>query len=415
MVARACTRHAVTPTRLYGAPVSQHVTSAPQPDRPAEPVPPAASTVDTVAAGAPPALVGPWLAVRLDEPAWRECQLAPVGDGRSNLTFLVSCAAGSVVLRRPPLGSVAATAHDMGREQRVLTALEHTTVPVPRVLAGEVDPAVLGAPFYVMEFVDGVVPPGRPDQSWVTTEAERWAAGTAMVDVLAELHAVHPRSVGLGDFGKPAGFMARQVRRWGTQWETWRAGFAFAESLPGSAGGTASDTTRPELSRLAERLAATVPDPSGGSVVHGDYRLENLLFDRASPTRVRAVLDWEMSTLGDPLADLGLLLVYWHQAHEEPVWSDAQYLQSASSVPGFPTRTQVVARYAERRGLDPDQLREQVQFYVGFGAFKLAVVLAGVVARATAGAADARTGAGLVGALDPLVALGHHVLDDGLS
>lgn len=363
-------------------------------------------SVDTVAAGAPPAVVGPWLAEHLGDPAWTSCALSPIGDGRSNLTFAVTSAAGSVVLRRPPLGSVAATAHDMGREQRVLTGLESTAVPVPRVLAAEADADVVGAPFYVMELVDGVVPPGSEGEPWVRNPEQRRAAGDALVDVLADLHAVDPGAVGLGEFGRPAGFMTRQVRRWGTQWETWREAF-------GAAVGAGAD--RPDLTRLGERLAAAVPSSDAVAVVHGDYRLENALFDRAEPTRVRAVLDWEMSTLGDPLADLGLLLVYWHQAQERPPWSDAQYLPSASSAPGFPTRSEVVARYAQRRGLDPDQLAEQVPFYVGFGTFKLAVVLAGVVARASAGAADVRTGRGLQGALDPLVTLGHHVLDEGLD
>ncbi len=359
-------------------------------------------------------MVGPWLASHLHDRVWADCTLAPIGDGRSNLTFLVRSPAGAVVLRRPPLGAVAATAHDMGREQTVLTAMAGTAVPVPRVLAGEPDASVLGAPFYVMEFVDGVVPPGRPEQRWALSHEQRWAAGIAMVDVLADLHDVDPAAVGLQEFGRPAGFMARQVRRWGTQWETWRAGFAAAsaDDDPGT------DHARPELTRLGERLAAAAGGTTGqgvASVVHGDYRLENLLFDATESARVRAVLDWEMSTLGDPIADLGLLLVYWHQTDEAAVWNAAQYLPAASSAPGFPTRAQVLARYSQRRGLDHDHLLAQVPFYVGFGAFKLAVVLAGVVARASTGAADARTGAGLRGALDPLIALGHHVLDVGVG
>lgn len=391
----------------YGAAVSHDPTSLTTPDDATASTDPGGS-VDTVAAGAPPAVVGPWLAEHLGDPAWLTCSLSPIGDGRSNLTFAVTSAAGSVVLRRPPLGSVAATAHDMGREQRVLTALQPTAVPVPKVLAAETDGDVVGAPFYIMELVDGVVPPGSAELPWVGTPEQRWAAGAATIDVLADLHAIDPAAVGLGEFGRPAGFMARQVRRWGTQWQTWREAFSTAS-------GDGTGTDRPELTRLGDRLRAAVPDSTAVSVVHGDYRLENLIFDRSEPTRVRAVLDWEMSTLGDPLADLGLLLIYWHQAQERPPWSAAQYLPAASSAPGFPTRNQVVARYAERRGLDADALAEQVQFYVGFGAFKLAVVLAGVVARASAGAADARTGRGLSGALDPLVALGHHVLDNGLD
>ena len=364
-----------------------------------------------MAAGAPAGVVGPWLAERLAESAWRDCEISPVGDGRSNLTFRVRSAAGALVLRRPPLGSVAATAHDMGREQTVLSALAGTPVPVPRVLAGEPDATVLGAPFYVMEMVEGIVPPGGVDSPWLAEPAQRRAAGEAAVDVLAALHQVDPASVGLAGFGRPAGFMARQVRRWSTQWETWREGFTMADH---AAGGDPASGERPELTRLAERLTATVPDATGTGVVHGDYRLENLIFDHDEPTRVRAVLDWEMSTLGDPLADLGLLLVYWHQADEEPAWQAAQYLPSASGRPGFPTRADVVEHYALRRGQDATSIGERIPFYVAFGAFKLAVVLAGVVARASAGASDARTGRGLEKGLDPLVALGHHVLDEGV-
>ena len=387
--------------RRYGATVQQ------QGDRTGDDT----GAIDTVAAGAAPAVVGAWLAERLAEPAWRRCAVSPVGDGRSNLTFRVESGAGAVVLRRPPLGSVAATAHDMGREQKVLTALAATPVPVPRVLAGEPDAGVLGAPFYVMELVDGTVPPGPSEDPWLPGRAGRREAGEAAVDVLAALHRVDPAGVGLAGFGRPEGFMARQVRRWSTQWETWREAFARAEA-PGGSGDAAGE--RPELTRLAARLGDTVPESGSPTVVHGDYRLENLMFDRQAPARVRAVLDWEMSTLGDPLADLGLLLVYWHQYDEQPRWRAAQYLPSASARPGFPTRAEVVQRYARQRGLDAAELSRVIPFYVGFGAFKLAVVLAGVVARASAGAADARTGRGLRGVLDPLVALGHHVLDDGL-
>ena len=361
--------------------------------------------VDTVRRGAPPEKVGPWLAKLLDDQRWRACELSPIGDGRSNLTFGVRSAAGAVVLRRPPLGSVAATAHDMGRERTVLTALADTAVPVPAVLGGQRDGELLGAPFYVMELVKGTVPTGAAGQAWAGDPAVRRSAGAAMVDVLADLHSVDPAAVGLAEFGRPAGFMARQVRRWGTQWETWRDGLAAASG---------SDGPRPELSRLAQRLTDAVPDSSDVAIVHGDYRLENLIFAAERPTEISAVLDWEMSTLGDPLADLGLMFIYWHQEHEEQLWRAAQVLPSVTRLPGFPTRMQLLERYAVRCDRDSDELEQAVQFYVGFGAFKLAVVLAGVAARANAGAADARTASGILAALDPLVALGHHVLDNGV-
>jgi len=378
---------------LYGARVS---TSEPT----------SAAPVDTVRQGAPAEKVGPWLAECLGDPRWRECTLSPIGDGRSNLTFQVHSAAGSVVLRRPPLGGVAATAHDMGRERTVLSALASTAVPVPAVLGGQSDSELLGAPFYVMELVEGTVPAGDAGEVWASNPAVRRSAGAAMVDVLADLHNVDPASVGLGEFGRPEGFMARQVRRWSTQWETWRDGLAAASGTSGS---------RPELTRLAERLTDAVPESSAVAIVHGDYRLENLIFNVDRPEEVSAVLDWEMSTLGDPLADVGLMFIYWHQEHEQPLWRAAQVLPSVTRLPGFCTRMQLLERYAVRCDRDPAELEQVLQFYVGFGAFKLAVVLAGVAARANAGAADARTAAGVLTALEPLVTLGHHVLDQGVG
>ncbi|WP_127783320.1 phosphotransferase family protein [Rhodococcus sp. X156] len=368
----------------------------------AQPRPPA---VDTVREGAPPEVVGPWLAQQLDDPRWATCDVTPIGDGRSNLTFGVHSPAGSVVLRRPPLGSVAATAHDMGRERTVLTALAGTAVPVPQVLAGQREADLLGAPFYVMELVEGTVPTGAEGDAWADRPGVRARAGAAMVNCLAELHSIDPSSVGLAEFGRPEGFMARQLRRWSAQWETWRDGLAAASG---------SDSPRPELTRLAERLSVAVPTSAGASIVHGDYRLENMIFAPEDPAQVRAVLDWEMSTLGDPLSDLGLMFIYWHQAEEQDVWRAAQVLPSVTRLPGFPTRIELLHHYAHRRDLDPQALEQDIQFYVAFGAFKLAVVLAGVAARANAGAADARTAAGILTALDPLVALGHHVLDHGV-
>ena len=380
---------AARPGRLYGARMSSN-----------QPV-----DVDTVHRGAPPEKVGPWLAERLGDQRWATCAVSPIGDGRSNLTFEVSSAAGSVVLRRPPLGAVAATAHDMGRERTVLTALADTAVPVPAVLDGDSDGDLLGAPFYVMELVEGTVPTGAAGEAWANDPQVPANAGAAMVDVLADLHGVDPATVGLAEFGRPAGFMARQVRRWSTQWETWRDGLAAASGTGGP---------RPELSRLAQRLTDAVPDSGEVAIVHGDFRLENLIFATDPPTEVSAVLDWEMSTLGDPLADVGLLFIYWNQEQEHPLWRAAQVLPSVTRRRGFATRRQLLERYAVRRDRDPDELERKLEFYVGFGAFKLAVVLAGVAARANAGAADARTASGVLAALDPLVALGHHVLDHGL-
>ncbi|WP_037057579.1 phosphotransferase family protein [Pseudonocardia asaccharolytica] len=345
--------------------------------------------------------MGAWLAVELGDESWRRAILRPIGAGRSNLTYRVDGPAGTVVLRRPPVGEVAATAHDMGRERRVISALRGTGVPVPAILAGSEGGPPVGAPCYVMEFVDGVVPLGDPPDGWATTEAERARVGQALVDVLVALHAVDPDAVGLGDFGRPDGFMVRQVRRWSTQWETARADGVTVVS---------AETER-ELSRLRDLLGGSVPATQRNTIVHGDYRIDNCVFDRTDPGRIRAVLDWEMSTLGDPLADLGLLLIYWYQAEEQPVWRAAQHLPSPTRLPGFPLRVDVVAAYARASGLDLAPL----PWYVAFGAFKLAVVLAGILARVRAGAVPAEMAHGIEDAVEPLVTLGHHVLANGIG
>ncbi|NMH78834.1 phosphotransferase family protein [Pseudonocardia xinjiangensis] len=350
--------------------------------------------------GADAAVVGAWLAERLDDPAWRHSTLRPIGGGRSNLTYRVDSPAGAVVLRRPPVGEVAATAHDMGREQRVISALADTPVPVPRVLASSAGGPPVDAPCYVMELVDGVVPLGELPPGWATTEDERRRASQALVDVLVALHEVDPAAVGLGDFGRPEGFLARQVRRWVTQWEKAR-----------DSGIPVEEKTVTELTRLAEALAGALPTTQRHTIVHGDYRIDNCLFDAGDPGRIRAVLDWELSTLGDPLADLGLLLVYWREADDGPAWRAARFIPSPTQLPGFLGRTEIARAYAAGSGLDLAPL----PWYVAFGAFKLAVVLAGILARVRAGVVPASMAEGLEGSVDPLVALGHHVLAEGLA
>ncbi|HZG91656.1 MAG TPA: phosphotransferase family protein [Pseudonocardia sp.] len=359
--------------------------------------PPGADPPGGALPGADPAAVGPWLADRLGDPRWRACTMAPIGAGRSNLTYRVDSAAGAVVLRRPPVGEVAATAHDMGREQRIISALAGTDVPVPAVLAASPGGPPVDAPCFVMELVDGVVPLHSLPDGWATTEAERARLSTALVDVLVRLHAVDPAAVGLADFGRPEGFMARQVRRWVTQWE--------------HAKDASDDDVADDLSALAEALAAAVPTTQRHTIVHGDYRIDNCIFDAADPGRIRAVLDWEMSTLGDPLADLGLLLVYWREADDSPVWRSARRIPGPTALPGFLRRSEIAGSYAGATGLDLAPL----PWYVAFGAFKLAVVLAGIVARVRAGMVPADKAAGLEGSVPPLVALGRHVLDEGLE
>jgi len=275
-----------------------------------------------------------------------------IAGGRSNLTYTVSDGSSVWVLRRPPLGHVLATAHDMGREFRAMTALAPSPVPVPRTILLCADDAVLGAPFYLMEKVDGTVFRSSEQVTAALTAPQARELSFTLVDVLAELHAVDIDEVGLSDFGRPDGYLRRQVRRWRGQLDKSRS-----RDVPG-------------IDELHDRLAASVPRSQASAIVHGDFRLDNVIVDAGR--RVVAVLDWEMSTLGDPLADLGLLVVYWNTLMP---------LAGASRENGFATADEVIAHYGSRTGLD----LSTVDWYVAFGFFKLAVVAEGIHYRFTLG------------------------------
>jgi aminoglycoside phosphotransferase (APT) family kinase protein len=349
---------------------------------------PTAQRLEPITTGAEPEVVGPLLADVLHDPRWQACDVALISGGKSNLTYRVACDAGEVVLRRPPLGHVLPTAHDMVREYTVLRALDGTAVPVPRVLhLGGAD-GPLGASFYVMERVLGHICRNALPPGYAEDPLSRAGIGAALVDVLAELHAVDPAAVGLEGFGRPAGFVERQLRRWSRQWEASRT------------------AELPALDRLRDELARTLPPQRAAAIVHGDYRLDNTILHPTSPGRIVAVLDWEMSTLGDPLTDLGTLLAYWSEETDGAVLAAARVMAPVTAAEGFPTRAEVVRRYAERTGLDVSD----VEWYQAFAYFKLAVVCQGIAARAAGGA---MLGSGFDEAqrlVAPLVAAGLHVL-----
>ncbi|HEX5565537.1 MAG TPA: phosphotransferase family protein [Streptomyces sp.] len=291
--------------------------------------------------------------------------------GRSNLTYEVSDGASRWVVRRPPLGHVLATAHDMAREHRVISALGPTAVPVPGTVLLCEDPSVLGAPFYVMEYVEGT--PYRTAGQLAALGPERTRELVlALPDTLVALHSVDHAAVGLADFGRPEGFLERQLRRWGKQLAASRS-----RDLPGIDG-------------LHAALGTRLPASPAPTVVHGDYRLDNVLV--GADDRITAVLDWEMSTLGDPLTDLGLLVMYSRQRHVPGV-----PIATTRDAPGHPEPEELVERYAAGSGRDVSD----IAWYTAFACFKLAVILEGIHYRHTLGQT---VGAGFdrIGALVPL-------------
>lgn len=324
----------------------------------------APATTDEVS-GVDVASVTEWLTARvpaLDPPLHFE----RITGGLSNLTFRVIDSAGRRwVLRRPPLGHVLATAHDMSREARILTALAPTSVPVPPVVAMCEDEGVNGAPFYVMDFVDGIIASSAAAAAPLDGDARR-RAGESLVDVLASIHSVDVDAVGLGDLGRREAYVDRQLSRWKRQWDATK------------------DVDLPEMDELHARLTASVPPQGDATIVHGDYRLDNCLL--GPDGSVAAVLDWELCTLGDPLADFGLLFVYWGEAGDRFMVNE----DAATRLPGFPTRLELLDRYADVTGRDVSRIGT----YVALGYWKLACILQGVLVRFRAGAMGDETSEG---------------------
>ncbi|ALJ21893.1 phosphotransferase family protein [Microbacterium sp. No. 7] len=307
-----------------------------------------------------PERLGPALARATGDDRWLTHDARLIAGGKSNLTFELSSAAGSLILRRPPTGELLPRAHDMGREVRVQRALHPTAVPVPCIVYAETEPHLLDVAFYVMEKVPGIIIADSLPAGYAVTAEERTALADALIDGLVALHTVDPAAIGLSDYGRPAGFLARQVRTWTRQWHASKM------------------RDVPAVDDLAARLTAHEwREDFRASIVHGDYRLDNCVFDAEDPRRLRAVLDWELSTLGDPLADLASLLLFWVEAGEpEPALTPALTRET-----GFPSRAHLIARYADASGTALDDL----DAYVAFAHFKMAVITQGIAARVAAG------------------------------
>ncbi len=287
--------------------------------------------------------------------------------GHSNETFFIRRSGHEWVLRRPPRGAFLPTAHDVLREHRVLAALADTPVRAPRPLLACEDDSVIGAPFYVMERVEGLVVRDRlPDFVDQDQDVER-RVGEELIEALAELHAVDWTAVGLEGWGKPTGYLDRQLRRWTGQIQLTTR---FTRPLP-------------DLLRVGEWLEETLPPSPPSTIVHGDYKLDNVVLASEPPARILAILDWEMSTIGDPLADLGYLLSFWREPGDPP---DPVLIEQAqlTRIPGFSTREELVDRYRERTGRHVGDLT----WYGVLAAWKLAILLEGSYARHLAGATD---------------------------
>jgi aminoglycoside phosphotransferase (APT) family kinase protein len=286
-----------------------------------------------------------------------------IAGGRSNPTFRVEDSAGhAYALRRPPLHHVLPTAHDMSREYKVMTGLGPTDVPVPLTYGLCRDEAVNGAPFYVMEFVEGHILRTTAQAEAAFDVPTRRRVGPQLADTLARLHAVDLEATGLSDLGRHDGYIGRQLKRWTEQYRQMQ--------VPGVDHGGL-------VEKVGEELAARVPEQIGTSIVHGDYRLDNTVLDDTGA--VRAVLDWEICTLGDPMADVGMLMVYWTDPDDAVV---ALLDGGATTAEGFSRRGEVLEAYAEASGRDVGL----IDYYTAFGYWKLACILQGVYARYVAGA-----------------------------
>ena len=291
-----------------------------------------------------------------------EPEIEPIGDGHSNVTYALRRGDARLVVRRPPRGPLPPSAHDVLREARVLRALEGRA-PVPRVLAVCADDALIGAPFYVMERLEGEVV-GDAVPAPLDSDAERRRMGEELVDALVTLHAVDWRAAGLEGFGKPEAYLERQLKRFGGLWERNRT------------------RELPAVERVGRWLGEHLPQSPPGTIVHGDYRLGNVMYALEAPARVVAIFDWEMSTIGDPFADLGYLCTFWVSRDDPPAGIFEQH--AVTRAPGFPSRAELIARYEERSGRTVGDIR----WYEAMALWKIIVFMEGNYRRALAGSVD---------------------------
>lgn len=298
--------------------------------------------------------------------------------GHSNLTYLLRYGKREFVLRRPPLGPVAPTAHDMTREHRVLGALWRVFPPAPRPYLLCEDPSVIGATFYVMERRRGIIIRREWPRELGNDPATRRKISEAIVGAMVALHAVDYAAVGLGTLGKPEGFVQRQVKGWAERWER------------------AKDREVPAITEVARWLAERIPTPTGATLVHGDLKLDNTMLDPEDPGRVVAVLDWEMCTTGDPLVDLGQLLCYWAETGDP--YPRRESVVQVTTLPGFYSRDEIVERYAARTGRD----LSKIAFYEVFALYKVAVVVQQIYIRWKRGQTKDERFAGMGARVDAL-------------
>jgi aminoglycoside phosphotransferase (APT) family kinase protein len=321
---------------------------------------------DAIGNERPPLLVLAPLERFLDEHGLGEGEVraTPIGEGHSNVTYLIEREGAEFVLRRPPRPPIPPSAHDVLREARLLRALGNTAARVPEVLAVSPDPELIGAPFYVMERIEGeVIVASIPEA--LDSPPQRGRIAEELLDALVEIHGVDWEAAGLGDFGKPTGYLERQLRRFLGLWEL--------------------NKTReiPAVEGVAEWLAKNLPASGPATIVHGDYRLGNTMFAPGAPARLVAVLDWEMATIGDPLADLGYLTMMWTEAGD-PVSGLRAHLGNVTRAEGFPSRSELIAGYEERSGRSMGNIR----WYTTLALWKSVVFMEGNYKRAVAGMTD---------------------------